>query len=79
MQAEASDARAAKTFEDAELAKEALVTALDRLDIDTAGGLAVIYSEVRDAKAAAETAAEAMKMLTSVIGAKTLKGRDTGR
>ena len=79
VQAEATDARAAKTFEDAEAAKEALVVALDRLDLDTVGGLAVIYSEVRDAKAAAETAAEAMKMLTSVIGAKTLKSRDTGR
>ena len=43
----------------------------DRLDLDTQGGLAVILSEVRDAKNAAETAAEAMKMLTSVLTPKT--------
>lgn len=72
VQQAASDARAAKTFEDVE-------TIASILDLHTEGGLAVIYSEVRDAKAAAETAAEAMKMLTAVLRPKTLKDRDTGR
>ena len=79
LQNAAADARTAKTFEDVEALRADLTLALDRLDLDTTGGLAVIYSEVRDAKAAAETAAEAMKMLTSVLGPKTLKSRDTGR
>lgn len=58
---------------------EKILAVLDRLDLDTAGGLAAVLSEVRDAKIAAETAAEAMKMLTSVIGAKTHQGKGPGR
>lgn len=42
VQARASDARAAKTFEDAEEAKAALAVALDRLDEKTEGGLKAI-------------------------------------
>jgi hypothetical protein len=71
VQQAASDARAAKTFDDVE-------TIAAILDLHTEGGLAVIYSEVRDAKAAAETAAEAAKMLAAVIGAKAHKGKGAG-
>jgi len=70
VQQQASDARAAKTFEDTE-------RILSLLDLDTQGGLAVILSEVRDAKNAAETSAEAMKMLTSVLSPKTPMVRKT--
>ncbi len=38
----ASDARAAKTFEDAEASRADLVTALDRLDCSTEGGIKTI-------------------------------------
>lgn len=46
VQAAASDARAAKTFEDAEEAKAALVIALDRLDASTEGGIKAILDAV---------------------------------
>ena len=42
-----------------------------QLDLDTPGGLAAVVSEVKDAKAAAQTAEEAMKMLTTVLAPKT--------
>jgi hypothetical protein len=64
VQAEAGDARAAKTFEDGEIIA-------DRLDLETPGGLAAVMSEVRDAKIAAETASEAMKLLTAALTPKT--------
>lgn len=38
------------------------------LNLDTPGGLAVIVAEVRDAKAAAESAHAAVKTLTAVRG-----------
>lgn len=44
--AAASDARAAKTFEDAEATKDALVIALDRLDEKTAGGIKSVLERV---------------------------------
>jgi hypothetical protein len=47
-QARASDARAAKTFEDVEALRADLTIALDRLDIHTAGGI----KDVLDAVAA---------------------------
>lgn len=62
--AEAGDARSSKQFEDVE-------RILALLDLGTAGGLAAVMSEVKDAKIAAETASEAMKMLTSVLQPKT--------
>ena len=64
VQAEAGDARAAKQFEDTEI-----ILAL--LDLHTEGGLAVLLSEIKDAKIAAETASEAMKMLTYALAPKT--------
>ena len=62
--AEAGDARSSKQFEDVE-------RILALLDLETAGGLAAVMSEVQDAKIAAETASEAMKMLTTVLQPKT--------
>ena len=44
---------------------------MQALDLDTPGGLAAVVSEVKDAKNAAQTAEEAMKMLTSVLAPKT--------
>ena len=44
---EASDARAAKTFDDAEASKAGIGTALDLLDTHTAGGLAEVLAAVR--------------------------------
>ena len=48
----ASDARAAKTFQDAEDSKAALVTVLDWLDADTQGGITDVIAAIRslDAK-----------------------------
>jgi hypothetical protein len=46
VQTQASDARAAKTFEDVEAVKDAQVQALDRLDTRTRGGLADILDAV---------------------------------
>lgn len=47
LQNEASDARSAKQFEDAEETRADVKTALDRLDTTTAGGLADIMAEIR--------------------------------
>ena len=44
--AEASDARSAKTFEDAEETKQAVTVALDRLDETTEGGLKAVLDAV---------------------------------
>jgi len=49
------------------------------LDLHTEGGLAVLLSEVKDAKAAAETSAEAMKMLTSILTPKTPMAKKASR
>jgi hypothetical protein len=49
LQNEAADARTAKTFEDVEAVRADLTTALDRLDLETGGGLAVILAEVKAA------------------------------
>lgn len=46
VQAVASDARQAKTFEDAEETKAAVTLALDRLDENTAGGLKTILDAI---------------------------------
>ena len=72
VQQQASDARAAKTFDDTEMI-------LTLLDLHTEGGLAVLLSEVKDAKAAAETSAEAMKMLTSILTPKTPMAKKASR
>ena len=69
----AADARAGKTFEDVE-------AVMNQLDLPTEGGLAVLLSEIKDARVAAETASEAMKMLTYTLQPKTpmvRKGRAT--
>lgn len=50
-QAAASDARAAKTFEDAEITRADVSTALDRLDIRTAGGITDVLTAIRDVHA----------------------------
>ena len=46
IQSQASDARAAKTFEDVESVKGDIATALDRLDLHTQGGLKDILDAV---------------------------------
>ena len=46
VQTQASDARAAKTFEDVEAVKDAQVQALDRLDTRTRGGITDILTAV---------------------------------
>jgi uncharacterized membrane protein len=46
LQNAASDARSAKTFEDAEETKAATITALDRLDVNTEGGITEILKAV---------------------------------
>lgn len=46
IQAQAADARAAKTFEDTERAKADLITTLDRLDCGTEGGLKTILDRI---------------------------------
>ena len=50
IQAEASDARAAKTFEDAEETKSNVLLAIDRLDTETQGGLQVILEAIKKKK-----------------------------
>jgi hypothetical protein len=47
----AADARAAKTFEDAEATRADVCTAVDRLDIHTAGGITDVLTAVRDVHA----------------------------
>jgi hypothetical protein len=47
----AADSRAAKTFEDVESVKADLITALDRLDVHTEGGLAEVMAEVKAVRA----------------------------
>lgn len=42
----ASDARAAKTFDDTESVKDAMVTALDRLDCETEGGIKTVLDRL---------------------------------
>jgi hypothetical protein len=52
LQNEAADARAAKTFEDVEDAKQCIREALDLLDVHTAGGLKVVLDAVDSLKPA---------------------------
>jgi hypothetical protein len=47
MAAEVSDARAAKTFNDAEAAKNGIEKALDNLDLTTEGGMKELYDLLR--------------------------------
>jgi hypothetical protein len=47
MAAEVSDARAAKTFEDAEAAKNGIEKAIDQLDLSTEGGLADVMNYLK--------------------------------
>ena len=61
LQTEAADARAAKQFEDLEAVK-------DWLDLDTAGGLAAVMEQVREAKEEAASAREAIRALALVTG-----------
>jgi hypothetical protein len=53
LQNEAADARASKTFEDVENARQNLQTALDLLDIHTEGGLKAILDAIEQLKAPA--------------------------
>jgi hypothetical protein len=46
LQNAASDARAAKTFDDVEAVKQAQATALDRLDEHTAGGIKTVIERI---------------------------------
>ncbi|HXW87046.1 MAG TPA: hypothetical protein VEJ42_02190 [Streptosporangiaceae bacterium] len=50
LQNEAADARAAKTFEDVEEARQSLTHALDLLDCHTAGGLSTILDAIDSLK-----------------------------
>lgn len=52
LQNEAADARAAKTFEDVEDARQCIKRALDLLDIHTEGGLKVVLDAVDSLKTA---------------------------
>jgi hypothetical protein len=61
----ASDARAAKTFDDAEAAKEALIVALDRLDEKTEGGLKAVLDAVNASAALTEEVKAAVRAATS--------------
>ncbi len=67
LQNEANDARAAKSFEDIEAVRTDLTTALDRLDEKTAGGVAVILAEARDARAEASAARAELKALREIL------------
>jgi hypothetical protein len=51
LQNEAADARAAKTFEDVEDARQSLVRVIDLLDCHTVGGLHDILQAVESLKA----------------------------
>ncbi|HET9052353.1 MAG TPA: hypothetical protein VFO60_11685 [Candidatus Dormibacteraeota bacterium] len=53
LQSAAADARAAKTFDDVERVKADLATALDRLDVHTAGGLKDVMEAIQALKPAA--------------------------
>ena len=48
----AADARASKTFEDIELAKQNVERVLDLLSLETKGGLADVMANIDDLKAA---------------------------
>jgi len=56
LQNEAADARAAKTFEDVEEAREALKRALDLLDCHTVGGLQTVMEAIESLKGGELTA-----------------------
>jgi hypothetical protein len=49
------------------------------LDPATPGSMGAVMSQVKDAKVAAETSAEAMKMLTSVLTPKTQMSKKSGK
>ena len=66
--AAASDARADKTFDDAEESKAALMTALDRLDCRTEGGLAEVLAAVGEAR---KDFALTIQAVTGIMGGKT--------
>jgi uncharacterized membrane protein len=51
IQSAASDARSAKQFEDTEDAKAGMDSALDRLDIETAGGLKAVLDRINELEA----------------------------
>ena len=51
----------------------------DLLDLSTPGGLAAVMSEVKAARVAAETASEAMKLLTVALAPKTPMVKKAGR
>jgi uncharacterized membrane protein len=51
IQSVASDARSAKQFEDTEVVKADMESALDRLDIQTAGGLKAVLDRINELEA----------------------------
>ena len=75
VQAEASDARAAKTFDDAEETRQAVTVALDRLDETTEGGLKAVLDAV-NALAVQVAAQQPLKRLASP--AERSKGKGAG-
>jgi hypothetical protein len=69
LQSAASDARSAKQFEDVEAVRNDLVTALDRLDVTTEGGIKAILDAVN-----ALAAREALEQKVQVQTAGSLSG-----
>ena len=74
LQNEASDARAAKTFEDIEAVRTDLTTTLDRLDEKTEGGIKAVL----DAVAALAVQAPAPKAPAKRLATKTERTEGTG-
>jgi hypothetical protein len=72
VQTAASDARAEKQFGDVE-------TILGLLDLETAGGLAVVLAEARRAVTAAEASQEAVKALVKIVAPTPMKRTASGR
>jgi hypothetical protein len=64
VQSQAADARAAKTFEDVELVKSDLLTALDRLDVTTEGGIKAILDAVNALASQVTAPAPAKRLAT---------------
>ena len=60
LQNEAADARSAKQFEDTEVI-------VDRLDVSTEGGLAVVLAEIKDARAEASSARAEIQALKEIL------------
>ncbi len=76
LQNAASDARAAKQFEDTEQVRSDLMVALDRLDVTTEGGLTAVLAEAKAAHADVQSLRD---ILATALTDSAKQRKETGR